>query len=113
MEKLSVKTKEGSILISFDFLKKTCNYSSIVILWEGTSFLFIAYDSRVEFLGGAKAYITEDVPRWILGLTKNELTYPNVLTRVTTGTTNPCKRWFVGCPLYIIQVQQTSCLPNW
>ena len=33
----------------------------------------------------------EDGPRWVLGLTENDLVYQNVLTRVTSGTTNPCK----------------------
>ena len=28
---------------------------------------------------------------WVLGLTENDLAYQNVLTRVTPGTTNPCK----------------------
>ena len=57
-------------------------------------------------------FYPEDIPRWVLGLTENDLAYQNVLTRVTSGTTNPCKSglWDVLLIQFTLTQSRVNCI---
>ena len=62
-------------------------YKYTTSLWNFMKYIWIALLKETKW----QVYDLDDVPRWVLGLTENDLAYQNVLTRVTPGMTNPCK----------------------